>query len=175
MRRESGYRFSIVLVLTVAATAQACTAIPRDTNGALERATGGVLRVGVMEHRPWTVTDGEHIRGVEPQLLQGWAAELNSQVEWRRGHLEELVDALHRGEIDVIAAGLYDTTPYAHKFGVTQPYVEFEDAHGEKHALIFAVTPGESALLLSLDRYLATRDRSAILAAAVTPSADDQP
>jgi polar amino acid transport system substrate-binding protein len=167
MRRGFESRCSRALfAVAVAVSTQACSAIPRDAGGALNRVMGGMLRVGIIEHHPWTVVEPHGTSGVEPRLLEQWAAQLGAQVEWRHGDLAGLVDALHRREIDVLAAGLYDTTPYARQLALSQPYVKFEDAHGQTHALVLGVTPGESALLFSLDRFLAAQNRSAILAAA---------
>jgi hypothetical protein len=36
----------------------ACSGIPADPEGTLERASGGVLRVGMSVHDPWTALDG---------------------------------------------------------------------------------------------------------------------
>jgi membrane-bound lytic murein transglycosylase MltF len=164
-----GIRLGVVLF---AATLGACSGIPRDTNGGLDRVRGGILRAGVIEHQPWTVVnDAGQVGGVEAQLLTRWAAQLGARVEWHRGDIEQLVEALHRREIDVIAAGLHVKTPYAHKLALTQPYVEFEDERGDTVRLVLAVTPGESALLFDLDKFLAAQDQAAIRAAADVRSA----
>jgi hypothetical protein len=163
MRRVGNYLLISVLLPTLLIAAQACTAIPRDTHGALERATGGVVRVGVIEHRPWTIIDGDDVSGIEPQLLQRWASGIGATIEWRQGDLEHLIQALHDRDIDVLAAGFYSSTPYAPRVAMTQPYVRIEDPNGKTHSLVLAVTPGESALLLSLDRALASVDPAAVL------------
>lgn len=121
----------------------------------LERVRHGVLRAGVIEHPPWVVIKDDAVRGIEAQLLEQWAAALGARVEWRRGDLDELVKALHRREIDVLAAGFHHDTPYAHKLALTQPHSEATDAHGKTTRLVLAVTPGESAMLFDLDRFLA--------------------
>jgi polar amino acid transport system substrate-binding protein len=151
--RRSIRRCSALVVL--AATA-ACTAIPRDVNGALASVRGGVLRVGVVEHPPWIIVDDGAVSGSEAQLIERWAAQLAARVEWRPGDIDQLVDALHRREIDVLAGGLGQKTPYAHRLALTQPYADVEDPHGKKQRLVLAVTPGESALLLELDRFLSS-------------------
>jgi ABC-type amino acid transport substrate-binding protein len=155
----------VTLVLCLAAVA-ACSAIPRDTHGALSRARGGVLRVGIIEHRPWTVVDAGRIGGVEADLIERWAGQLGARVEWYPGDIEQLVEALHRRDIDVLAAGLDQQTPYAPKLALTQPYFEFDNDYGKRHRLVLAVTPGESALLFDLDTFLAALDRAALRAAA---------
>ena len=157
MGRARNLRLTIVVLAAAAGAMSACTSVPRDSDGALDRVRGGVLRAGVVDHPPWTVVDDDHVTGVEAQLLESWASRLGARVEWRPGDLDELVEALHAREIDVLAAGLHQTTPYAPKLALTQPHAEADDGRGELRRFVLAVTPGESALLLNLDRFLAAR------------------
>ena len=152
-------RSSTISILAVfALVGSGCTSIPRDSNGALTRIKGGVLRAGVIEHPPWTAVDDHNtVSGVEAQLIERWASDLGARVEWRHADLDGLVEALHHREIDVLAAGLHAATPYAPKLALTQPYAEVDDGRGGRQRLVLAVTPGESALLLHLDRFLAGR------------------
>jgi polar amino acid transport system substrate-binding protein len=152
-------RFAIALLATALATAS-CSAIPRDSHGALDRVRGGVLRAGVVEHPPWTVVDDHTVTGSEAHLLEGWASQLRARVVWRAGDLDTLVEALHRREIDVLAAGLQQNTPYAAHLALSQPHTETQDASGKKQRFVLAVTPGESALLFDLDRFLTSRDQA---------------
>lgn len=155
--RARNLRLAVALALTL--PMWACGAVPRDSHGALDRIRGGVLRAAVVEHPPWTVVDGRAVSGTEAQLLDAWASQLGARVEWRPGALDELVEALHRREVDVLAAGLHQNTPYAPRLALTQPYAETKDAHGTTQRLVLAVTPGESALLFNLDQFLAARGR----------------
>ena len=137
----------------------ACERFPRDSAGALERIEQRkVVRVGLVENPPWVAGAG----GLEPDLLIRWAAEQGARVETRRGDLDLLVEALDKREIDVLLAGLEKKTPYASKLALTQPYVNVRGRDGKKEAHVVAVTPGESALLLSLDRYLKGQDEAAL-------------
>ena len=163
------------LALAVVVATHACSAIPRDTNGALDRARNGVLRVGVVAHAPWTIVSDDAVRGVEAQLIEKWAASLGARVQWAVGDIHELVSGLHDREIDVLVGGLTQKTPYGPQLALTQPYVEHEDGSGETQARVIAVTPGESALLFSLDKFLSAQDRPAILATAQTFTAKHQP
>ena len=155
MCRTTG-RLAIAVLATALACAS-CSAVPRDSNGALDRVRGGVLRAGVVDHPPWTVVDNHTITGTEAHLLEDWASQLGARVEWRAGDLDELVDALHHREIDVLAAGLHQKTPYAAQLALTQPYAESTDGRGNTQRIVLAVTPGESALLFNLDQFLAAR------------------
>lgn len=139
-----------------------CSAVPRDSAGTLDRARGGVLRVGVAHHPPWVRLDDDRVEGIEAELTTAWADELGARVTWRRGAEAELVEALHRRELDLVAAGFDSGTPHRKKLALTQPYLEIEDRHGSSKGRVLAVMPGESALLLSLDRFLATQDRESL-------------
>jgi polar amino acid transport system substrate-binding protein len=158
-RVRTGQLTDALVVVAVAWATCSCTSVPRDSYGALDRVRGGVLRAGAVHHPPWTVVDDQTASGIEVQLVEEWASTLGARVEWRAGDLDALVDALHRREIDVLAAGLHRNTPYTAKLALSQPHADAEDAHGETQRLVLAVTQGESALLFDLDRFLAARDR----------------
>jgi polar amino acid transport system substrate-binding protein len=113
------------LALAVLLALMACD-LPRDNEGTLERVRGGELRVGVAQHPPWVRIEGERVAGIEPALIEEWAQSLGSRVRWVRGSEAELVEALERREIDILAAGLTEKTPYAPRMGVTQPFLETE-------------------------------------------------
>jgi hypothetical protein len=152
-----------VLLMAAAALLTGCDAIPRDSAGALDRARGGELRVGLADHPPWVRFDGEGHSGLEPELIEAWAKKLGARIHWRRGAEAELVEAVHRRELDVLVAGLDNSTPYRSRLGLSQPYLEYKDRYGSTKKRVIAVTPGESALLLSLDRFLAVQDPSELL------------
>lgn len=136
-----------------------CTAFPRDSAAALDRIRGGELRVGVADNPPWVRVEGGEAQGIEPDLIREWARQLGARVTFHRAAEADLAEALHRRELDVVAAGLTSRTPYTSRIATTQPYVEAVDRTGARQAHVLAVTPGENALLLSLDRFLAAQDR----------------
>jgi hypothetical protein len=152
----------VVLILLVAQIG--CGVVPRDSAGTLERVRGGELRVGVAPYDPWVRLDGERVGGLEPELLEAWARQLGAGVTWRRGPEAELIQALHHRELDVVAAGLASDTPYAAQIAVSRPYLVTEDRYGSTKKHVLAVMPGESALLLSLDRFLASPEAVRLLA-----------
>ncbi len=156
MKRRTGEPLAILSVLLLLA---ACDQLPRDAAGALKRIQSTrEVRVGVAEHEPWVRWEGDRATGFEPELIEQWAHTLGARVLWRRDAVAELVKALHRREIDVLAAGLEETTPYAPEVAATQPYLEAPDREGKKTPRVLAVTQGESALLFSLDRFLLQQD-----------------
>jgi polar amino acid transport system substrate-binding protein len=111
----------LVLILMVLATA--CDATPRDPEGTLERVSGGTLRVGVTASDPWVVLEGEEPSGVEVSLVEGFAAEINAQIEWIHGSEEEIFGALKHGEIDLVIGGLSSRSPFAVEAALTHPYL----------------------------------------------------
>lgn len=128
--------------------------VPADPDGTLQRVQGGVLRVGVTENRPWVqLHDAGEPDGTEPELLEAFAERLDADVRWTTGSEAALVTALERGEIDVVAGGFLDDTPWSERGAVTRPYAERTTSHGvEKHVMI--VRMGENAMLTELETFL---------------------
>jgi ABC-type amino acid transport substrate-binding protein len=151
-------RAGIGAVLVVA-TATAC-GVPRDADHTLDRVRGHELRVGVTDRPPWVELRGDTVRGVEPSLASELAHRLGSRTTFRRGSESELLKALHRGQLDLVAAGLDDTSPWKGRVALTKPY--FTDvATGTKHVL--AVRAGENAWLVHVETFLSTRPAAAAL------------
>lgn len=134
-------------ILLGALVATGCE-FPRDGEGTLARVRGGEMRVGVTDNPPWVRVSDDKVEGVEPALIEAWARELGARVRWVRGSEPELVEALHRRELDAVALGLEESTPYAPKLALSQPYLRAEEKR------VLAVQPGESAFLFALDRFL---------------------
>jgi polar amino acid transport system substrate-binding protein len=97
--------------------------LPRDNAGTLERVRNGEMRVGVTARPPWVRLEDGRLAGIEPALLKAWAGMLGARIRWIHGSEGELVEALHRHEIDILAAGLKQDTPYKSRLGLSQPYI----------------------------------------------------
>ncbi|MDQ3955551.1 MAG: transporter substrate-binding domain-containing protein, partial [Actinomycetota bacterium] len=97
--------------------------LPRDPETTLRRVAGGTLRVGVSEHDPWVVLDGDGPRGVEVELVKLFAEEIDAEIEWVEGEVEELAGALHVREIDLLIAGLTARSKISSEGALTHPYV----------------------------------------------------
>jgi polar amino acid transport system substrate-binding protein len=95
---------------------------PRDMEGTLERVSGGVLRVGVSESEPWVQTGEGRPTGVEVTLIDGFAREIDAQVEFTTGSEEELIGALHEGALDLVAGGMTKRSPWKKEASPTRPY-----------------------------------------------------
>lgn len=130
--------------------------LPRDPEETLSRARNGVLRVGVTPHEPWVESDsGRPPTGIEPAVVEEFARQLGADVRWYRGSETEVLTALEEFELDLVIGGLTDDTLWSDRVGLTQPYVETENAR-----YVMVVAPGENAFLLKLDRFLKRREGS---------------
>ena len=145
--RPLTWAFALVLLLT------GC-GIPRDPDGTLERVqSSGVLRAAASPAEGNVAVDGDDVTGPEVELVEGFAESLGAEVEWHVMGEEPAVDAMERGEVDLLVGGLTDQSPYAPKVGMTRPYAESVD-HGEATKHVMAVPMGENAMQSALERYL---------------------
>ncbi|MEQ9618912.1 MAG: transporter substrate-binding domain-containing protein [Deltaproteobacteria bacterium] len=95
---------------------------PRDPENTLNHVRGGTLIVGISENEPWTKKVNGSPSGIEVQLVQQLADELNTKIIWRWGLLEENLLALENYELDLVIAGMTKATPWRTKVGLTKPY-----------------------------------------------------
>lgn len=68
------------------------------------------MRVGITESDPWTILDGEP-SGVEVELVERFAEDLDADIEWVEGSEQELFAALAVGSLDLVIGGLTSTNP----------------------------------------------------------------
>lgn len=145
---------AVLLALLLFTLASACSSLPRDPGGTLDRVTGShVLRAGASPSEDLVTIDGDKVGGTETQLVEEFADQLGATVEWTPGGEEELVTAMERGELDVIVGGLTDASPWVDRVSLTRPYLESED-HGQKVKHVMAAPLGENAMLVRLERFL---------------------
>lgn len=153
-RRNHGLRRSLgaPVVVTLAAVLAGCgLTIPADPEGTLQNVSGGELRVGVSPD-PGLVSRSEPPTGSIPDLVSGFAGSLDADVEWTIGSEETLVGMLERGDLDLVAGGITDQTPWLDKAGVSRGYTDIDGADGR--TLVMLVPLGENAFLSTLERYL---------------------
>ncbi|HWT93377.1 MAG TPA: transporter substrate-binding domain-containing protein [Solirubrobacteraceae bacterium] len=110
------------LLITLLTTA-ACQ-FPRDVGGTLDNVKGGTLRVGLTEAEPWVSLQHDDPSGVEVGLIREFAAKLGAaRVDYTTGTEEELVEALHARELDVVIGGITDKTRWKKEAALTKPYL----------------------------------------------------
>jgi polar amino acid transport system substrate-binding protein len=80
------------------------------------------MRVGAVEHRPWTtLPSGGGAGGIEGALVAEVARDLGARIEWVRGPESRLLHALELGELDVVIGGLTDANPWSRRVAFTKP------------------------------------------------------
>lgn len=147
---------TLSLYLVLAGAAASCT-LPRDADGTLDRVRHGVLRVGVADHPPWDSVGGGRVGGVEPHMIDDLARRFDATPTFRAGSESELLEALEQHELDLVAAGLHDDTPWNGRVALTRPY-QTDTLTGKRYVL--ATVPGENAWLMHVERFLLERERA---------------
>jgi polar amino acid transport system substrate-binding protein len=127
---------ALLLLLCTTVLLSSCQ-YPRDPDGTLDRAEGGVLRVGVTHADPWVLIEGERpVGGAEVELARRFARDLGARVEWVIGSEQQLVDAMKEGQIDLLAGGLTSKSRWKKDVALTRPYID--------SCAVVGVPPGDS-------------------------------
>src|SRR5437764_2517411 len=117
-------------VVSVLLLAGAC-GLPRDPRHTLENVRAEhVLRVGVTDDPPFIVRTGDEANGLDAALIRGFAAQLGARVEWVWTAQEEQFQALHRCQLDLMAGGFDEKTPWKKQVALTRPFAEIREAIG---------------------------------------------
>ena len=136
-----------------------CSSFPADPNGTLDRVRGGVLRVGVSHNEPWVqVVEETDPSGIEPELVQRFAATLQATIEWQPGGEEALMTELEHGRLDLVIGGLTAESPWTDKAAITKPYAEARGREGKTEKHVMAAPLGENAFLLELEKFLLSQE-----------------
>ena len=136
------------LVMALSAAVTAC-GVPSDPDGTTARVHGGVLRAGASPSTGEVIINGLRVSGPLPDLIDGFAADLDARVEWTIGSEEQLVDALENGTLDVAVGGMSAQTPWVDRAGVTREYVL-----PSSESFVVLVPLGENGFQAALERYL---------------------
>lgn len=145
------------LTLLIALLLGGC-AMPADADGTLDRARGGALVVGVAE-APGAVSvhDDGSVSGPEADLVLDYAESIDAQVQWVPGAEGELARQMRSGDIDLLIAGLAADSAQEGDVALTRPYAVTVGPDGQEREHVLGVRPGENALLVSLETFLAQR------------------
>lgn len=100
------------------------THFPKDPEGTLTRVRHGTLRVGYTQAAPWVVPAGAGPQGIEPALVRALARHLGARIEWVPGTEQHLYEALKQHQLDLLAAGITDESPWKEVVGLTRPYAQ---------------------------------------------------
>ncbi|WP_225310221.1 transporter substrate-binding domain-containing protein [Microbacterium testaceum] len=128
--------------------------IPSDPKGTLDAVEGGVLRAGVSPNGEWVRAGADRPAGIEVEVLTEFARSLGAEVEWTVGSEESLVRGLEEGDLDVVAGGITEQTPWTNKAGITRPYAEAPLDDGSSVKIVMLVPLGENAFVSRLETFL---------------------
>lgn len=129
---------------------------PNDAQGTLEQAAQGELRVGVSENPPHTRVDPDgQVSGTEVDLITEYANGIGAEIQWSPGGENVLAEAMGAGELDIVIGGLSSDAPWTSDIALTRPYATIRAPDGSTKKLVMGVQPGENALMIDLELYLA--------------------
>lgn len=100
------------------------THFPKDPEGTLKRVRHGTLRVGYTQAPPWVAPGSAGPQGIEPALVRALARHLDARIEWVPGTEQHLYEALRHQQLDLLAAGTTDESPWKEVVGFTRPYAQ---------------------------------------------------
>jgi len=109
--------------LTIALLAFAVAAASADTLDNIIKS--GTVRVGVALFTPWTIEDqAKQLSGFEIDVANKLAQDMGVEAKYSVYEWDDIIDALQRGEIDVIAGGMAITPARALKVNFSLPYAD---------------------------------------------------
>jgi polar amino acid transport system substrate-binding protein len=114
---KSFFRLFVASLILVVANAQADV-----LEDILER---GTIRVGVSLFVPWTIQDdADGLSGFEIDVANKLAEDMGVKPEYKIYVWEDIIPAVMKGEIDIIAGGMAITPERALKINFSQPYAD---------------------------------------------------
>lgn len=148
---------SLMAALVLVLLAAGCQgSFPADPQGTLDRARGGELRVGISENPPFTeVAPDGTVSGSEVELVTDYAATIDAEIRWVPGGENVLAAAMGAGDLDLVIGGLPADAPWTSEIALTRPYTTTTGPDGKTVEIALGVTPGENALMVDLERFLA--------------------
>lgn len=123
----------------------ACETLPKDQWGTFDRIKSTKeIRVGLIEEEPFVENVNGDPSGIEVELIKRFAESVGARPVWTHGSDERLMKSLEHFQLDLVAGGITDSTPWAKHVGITSPY---------RNKQVFAVAPGENELVRRLDDF----------------------
>lgn len=126
--------------------------VPSDPDGTLDRISGATLRVGASPAEGLVDIAGDEVTGTIPDLVAGFAATCDAEVEYTVLGEEEIVDALEAGRIDLGIGPMTDASPWAERASLTRGYDSIPGAQGRRIVLLLPL--GENRLQSTLEEFL---------------------
>ena len=99
------------------------SSFPADSQGSLERVTGGELRIGIAENPPFTeVAPDGAVSGSEVELITAYAETIDAEIHWVPAGENALAAEMVEGNIDLVIGGLASDVPWTSEITLTRPY-----------------------------------------------------
>lgn len=140
------------LLVLLALVSTACTSLPVDPKGTLDRVRGEVLRAGAAENPPWVAAAEGRLTGVEVELVEDFAGSLDAHVVWTVDSEQDLFVELEEGRLDLVVGGLTSDNPFVDRAAFTRPY---HSSSAGDH--VMAIHMGENGFMVALEKYLLRR------------------
>ena len=152
LRRRGGIAGALIAAVLLTVLSGCGLSVPTDPDGTLQSVSGGEMRVGVSPDPGLVSDDTDPPTGSIPDLVTGFADSIDADIDWTVASEETLVGMLERGDLDLVAGGFTDQTPWVDRAGVSRGYPGIDGADGL--SLVMLVPLGENAVLSALERYL---------------------
>jgi ABC-type amino acid transport substrate-binding protein len=123
--------------------------LPEDPANTFENVHNKILKVGYSESEPWVITSGKSPEGIEPQIVQQLAKELNAKIIWVKNSESELIKMLQEHKLHLVVSGLKDDSPWKDQISFTLPY--YISPGNQKY--VFAVPQGENKWLTFIEKF----------------------
>lgn len=123
----------------------ACQPYPKDTNNSFKEAKTNKLKVGVAINPPFTQFKNGKFTGSEIELIKGFAARENLQIQFIKGSESELIGKMENYQIHVLAGGFGKETIWKKK---ARPTATYDGQH------VLLVAKGENRLLYKLESFI---------------------
>ena len=165
--------FKVCLVAALLLPLGACDDYPKDARGALKKIhQQGVLDVGVVQNAPWVEVEDGQLSGIEVEIIRGFADSLGVRPDWHFLSPELAMTLVGDGHLDIVIGGFSARTQgtWAKEASFTRPYLTARPAEPRENPAkpaplfarttsealprVIALTKGENALLVALERYL---------------------
>lgn len=146
-------------VLTLLVLTSGCDRFPTDPHNSLAATVErGTLRVGVIANPPWVeMSNPAAPAGLESDLVADYAEQLGVDVEWHTNGVEQQIEALTHYQLDLLIGGFSAAHPWQAEVGQTFTYFNERSVGGARGKHVILTAPGENALLISLERFLFSR------------------
>lgn len=123
--------------------------MPKDPDNTFQRINETkVIRAGASHNPPWISLQSDKPSGIEVDLLEKLASQLDASIQWTTGTEHDLVMALKENKLDVVLAGFRQESPWYKDISLTKSYITHN-----KEEFVWALPPGENRWLLYVEMF----------------------